>query len=216
MYPVKHADAPGFFPTIFIFNSIMQKISTQTFLYFAYGANMFSRRIQASNIAPSAVAIDIGFVQGHRFAFGKVSRDGSGKCDIEATNNPNNRAYGVLYKINVKDRESLNAAEGLGTGYSEAEVQVATATGTYTAATYVASYKEAVLRPYQWYKAFVIAGALDHGLPAEYIEWLRTFEAQADSNSDRRAEREALLFGDLPLTRFDLNMDTQETLAKEA
>jgi hypothetical protein len=186
----------------------MQKISTQTFLYFAYGANMFSRRLQASNIAPSAVAIDIGFVQGHRFTFGKVSRDGSGKCDIETTNNP---------KINVKDRESLNAAEGLGTGYSEANVQVVTATGMCTAATYVASYKEAVLRPYQWYKAFVIAGALDHGLPAEYIEWLRTFEAQADSNSDRRAEREALLFGDLPLARFNVDVDsTQEALVKEA
>jgi gamma-glutamylcyclotransferase len=197
-------------------NLIMLKTSTQTFLYFAYGSNLFSRRIQAPNIAPSAVAIDIGFVQGRRFTFGKVSRDGSGKCDIETTNNPNNRAYGVLYKINVKDKANLDAAEGLGIGYSAANIQIVTSTGTVTAATYVASYKEATLRPYQWYKAFVIAGALEHGLPAEYVEWLRTFEAQADPNGDRRAEREALLFGDLPLTRFNANMDTRLALAKEA
>jgi cation transport regulator ChaC len=194
----------------------MIKTSTQTFLYFAYGANMFSRRIQSPNIAPSAVAVDIGFVQGRRFTFGKVSRDGSGKCDIEITNNSSNRAYGVLYRVNAKDRENLNQAEGLGIGYSETNIQVVTAKGTYTAMTYVGSYKEAMLRPYQWYKAFVVAGAIEHGLPAEYIEWLRTFEAQADSNANRRSEREALLFGDLPLARFDLDSNTSQLAMNEA
>lgn len=194
----------------------MIKTSTQTFLYFAYGANMFSRRIQSPNIAPSAVAVDIGFVQGRRFTFGKVSRDGSGKCDIEITNNSSNRAYGVLYRVSAKDRENLNQAEGLGIGYSETNIQVVTAKGTYTAMTYVGSYKEAMLRPYQWYKAFVVAGAIEHGLPAEYIEWLRTFEAQADSNANRRSEREALLFGDLPLARFDLDSHTPQLAMNEA
>jgi cation transport regulator ChaC len=194
----------------------MIKTSTQTFLYFAYGANMFSRRIQSPNIAPSAVAVDIGFAQGRRFTFGKVSRDGSGKCDIEITNNSSNRAYGVLYRVNAKDRENLNQAEGLGIGYSETNIQVVTAKGTYTAMTYVGSYKEAMLRPYQWYKAFVVAGAIEHGLPAEYIEWLRTFEAQADSNANRRSEREALLFGDLPLARYDLDSNTPQLAVNEA
>ena len=193
----------------------MIKTSAQTFLYFAYGANMFSRRIQSPNIAPSAVAVDIGFVQGRRFTFGKVSRDGSGKCDLEVTNNSSNRAYGVLYRINVKDRENLNQAEGLGIGYSETSIQVVTAKATYTAMTYVGSYKEAILRPYQWYKAFVIAGAIEHELPAEYIEWLRTFEAQADSNADRRSEREALLFGDLPLARSNVDNDNRQLAINE-
>lgn len=192
----------------------MLKTSANTFLYFAYGANMFSRGVQ--DVVPSAVAIDIGFVQGRRFTFGKVSRDGSGKCDIEVTNNPNNRVYGVLYKINAKDKSNLNNAEGLGTGYSEANVQVVTSTGNYAAATYVASYKEAMLRPYQWYKALVVAGAVEHGLPNEYVEWLRTFEAQADSNSARRAEREALLFGNIPPDHFQFNVGMRQALVKEA
>ena len=93
---------------------------------------------------------------------------------------------------------------------------VVTAKGTYTAMTYVGSYKEPMLRPYQWYKAFVLAGAIEHGLPTEYIEWLRTFEAQADSNADRRSEREALLFGDLPLTRFNVEGDTRQLAMNEA
>jgi hypothetical protein len=51
----------------------------------------------------------------------------------------------------------------------------------------------------------VIVGATEHG-PSEYIEWLRTFEAQADANTDRRTARESLLFGDIALDRFQLEM----------
>ncbi len=190
--------------------------SNSTFLYFAYGANMFSRRLHESNRAPSAVAIDIGFVQGRRFSFGKVSRDGSGKCDLEATGNLKDQAYGVLFKINKGEKPSLDDAEGLGIGYSEANIQVVTSTGVYTALTYVASYREASLLPYQWYKASVVAGAAEHGLPAEYIEWLRTFEAQPDANNKRRAEREALIFGDLPLHGFPFDMGMRQAVVNEA
>ena len=188
--------------------------SPHTILYFAYGTNMFSRRLKET-IAPSAVAIDIGFVQGRRFSFGKVSRDGSGKCDIEATNNAKDRAYGVLYRINAKEKSDLGEAEGLGIGYSEANVQIVTATGTQTAMTFVASYKEAPLRPYQWYRAMVITGATEHGLPSEYIEWLRTFEAQADANTDRRTARESLLFGDIALDRFQLEMPIRQAVVNK-
>ncbi|ARO87319.1 gamma-glutamylcyclotransferase [Nitrosospira lacus] len=190
--------------------------STSTFLYFAYGANMLSRRLHTPDRAPSAVAIDLGFVQGRRFSFGKVSRDGSGKSDLEATGNLKDRAYGVLFKINVKEKPSLDEAEGLGIGYSEANIQVVTATGVYNALTYVASYKESPLLPYQWYKASVIAGAVEHGLPAEYVEWLRTFEAQPDANTKRRTEREALIFGDLPLHRFQFDMSRRQAAVNEA
>lgn len=190
--------------------------STSTFLYFAYGANMLSRRLHAPDRAPSAVAIDIGFVQGRRFSFDKVSRDGSGKCDLEATGNLKDRAYGILFKVNIKERPSLDKAEGLGIGYSEANIQVVTPTGVYTALTYVASYEEVPLRPYQWYKASVIAGAVEHGLPAEYVEWLRTFEAQPDTNAKRRTERESLIYGDLPLHRFQFDMGRRQTAINEA
>src|SRR5574337_264602 len=98
--------------------------SNSTFLYFAYGANMLTRRLQAVDRAPSAVAIDTGFVQGRRFSFGKVSRDKSGKCDLEATGNLKDRAYGVLFKINAKEKPRLDDAEGVGAGYIEANIQI--------------------------------------------------------------------------------------------
>lgn len=173
----------------------MFESATNTFVYFAYGSNMLSRRLRASKRAPSAVTIDIGFVQGRRLTFDKVSQDGSGKCDIEFTKNPNDRAYGVLFKISSTEKPNLDEVEGLGKGYEEQKICVITKNGESVAVTYVATTKEPALRPYHWYKALVVAGAKEHGLPNDYVEWLRTFESQADPNTKRRAENEALLFG---------------------
>jgi hypothetical protein len=58
---------------------------SDTFLYFAYGSNMLTRRLTLPARAPSAVCAGTGYVECHRLAFDKVSRDGSGKADIEAT-----------------------------------------------------------------------------------------------------------------------------------
>ena len=48
--------------------------------------------------------------------------------------------------------------------------------------------------PYHGYKEFVIPGALEHGLPNDHVEWLRTFESQADPDTKRSTENEAVLF----------------------
>ena len=84
-----------------------------------------------------------------------------------------------------------------------------------SAQTYVASFKEDPLLPYQWYKASVVAGAIEHDLPFEYIEWLRTFESQPDANAKRGTEREALIFGDLPLHRFEFERGRRQAAVNE-
>lgn len=168
---------------------------TTKILYFAYGSNMLTRRLRAPDRCPSAVVVDLGFVSGRRVTFDKVSNDGSGKCDIEATRNLNDRAYGVLFEIDCSEKPALDRAEGLGKGYCEEDVKVITGRGTRDAIAYVATTKEPALWPYHWYKALVIAGAIEHRLPESYIEWLRTFDSKADPNVRRRAENESLLFG---------------------
>lgn len=166
-----------------------------TFLYFAYGSNMLSRRLRASQRTPSAVALGTGFVANRRLTFDKVSSDGSGKCDVEDSGNPDDRVYGVLYEINESEKPNLDREEGIGKGYKEVRVNVVTASGTREAVTYVATAKESALRPYHWYKALVIAGALEHSLPEAYVEWLRTCDSKPDSNVERRVENESLLYG---------------------
>lgn len=73
-------------------------------------------------------------------------------------------------------------------------MSVVTQAGTITAKTYIATNKEPALLPYHWYKAFVVAGAVEHGLPPTYIVRLRTVASQLDPKPERRTKNEALLF----------------------
>lgn len=172
----------------------MSEARQETFLYFAYGSNMFTRRLTAPGRTPSAIPEGIGYVAGRRLTFDKVSKDGSGKCDMEPGNFAD-RTYGVLFRIAQREAAALDDAEGFGKGYTKETVQVVTAGGTIPATVYVATKKEPACIPYSWYKAFVVAGAVEHGLPNAYIECLRAIPAQADPNAARRSENEAILFG---------------------
>ena len=165
-----------------------------TFHYFAYGSNMLTRRLKAEDRAPSAVVAETGFIASRRLTFDKLSRDGSGKCDAEETGNETDRVYGVIFEIKCAHKPALDRAEGRGKGYKLKTVEVITKQRTVLAQTYIATRKERALRPYHWYKALVVAGAVEHDLPNCYVEWLRVFESKEDPHADRRAENEALLF----------------------
>jgi gamma-glutamylcyclotransferase len=89
----------------------------------------------------------------------------------------------------------LGKAEGLGDGYAEERIGVITARGIVQLDTYIATKKEPTLRPYHWYKAIAVAGAVEHELPKDYVEWLSALESIEDPDAKRRAENEALLFG---------------------
>jgi AIG2 family protein len=155
---------------------------------------MLTSRLRASDRAPSASFVCVGYLRCRRLTFDKVSQDGSGKCDAEQTGRESDRVYGVVFEVSQRERAALETAEGLGRGYQEELVEVITTEGTCDAITYIATRKEPVLRPYHWYKALVVAGAVEHNLPEDYVEWLRAFEAQEDPRADRRATNEALLF----------------------
>ena len=71
--------------------------------------------------------------------------------------------------------------------------EVTTAKGLCTAVAYFADKKNPHLLPYHWYKAFVVAGAEEHGLPKEYIAKIRKVISQTDSDDKRRLENEAIL-----------------------
>ena len=162
-----------------------------TFFYFAYGSNMFTRRL--TERTPSAVSVGTGFVEGRRLTFAKVSTDGSGKCDIEETGNPADRVHCVLFRIDSAEAANLDRAEGLGQGYRKGEIQALTPQGAVVAVAYFATAKDPERLPYDWYKAFVLQGAIEHDLPEVYIEALRAAAAQCDPDTVRRIRNEALL-----------------------
>ena len=142
----------------------------RTYLYFAYGSNMSSERLRGRT--PSAVSLGRARLAHHGLRWHKLGRDGSGKCDIEPADTPGESVWGVLYEIGCADKHALDTVEGLGVGYNEQTVRVETADGVEKALTYKARPDkiDPTLRPLAWYKAHVLLGAREHGLPDRYVQ----------------------------------------------
>ena len=99
--------------------------------------------------------------------------------------------WGVLFELDDSEKPNLDLAEGLGHGYEETEVRVLDPAGQpYDCIMYVASDKHKIqaLRPYSWYLRFVLEGARQHNLPADYVSMIETIEAIEDPDSDRDAK----------------------------
>lgn len=167
-------------------------MSADSFVTFAYGSNMFTARIRER--CPSARVIGVAELRGYELRWHKVSKkDGSGKCDIVAVDTPNASVFGVLYEIAVHDKTALDRAEGLGAGYEEIKIEVDCGGRQVTAKAYRATNINPSLRPYTWYRALVIAGAKEHGLPARYIAGLESVPADHDSNDEQHNQNMALI-----------------------
>lgn len=161
------------------------------FHYFAYGSNMLTRRL--TRRCPSAIPAGVAYVEGKRLVFSKVSKDGSGKCHIESTGSNSDRVYGVVFSIDISDKAALDAAEGLGKGYREESIGVLLAGRSAVATAYIATVTNADLAPYDWYKALVLQGAIEHQLPADSIALIRNQPAKPDPDDARRLANEAVL-----------------------
>jgi|SRR6266566_207073 len=142
---------------------------------------------------PSARAVATGYVEGHRLSFDKVSTDGSGKCTLDATRNPADRVYGVVFSIADEEAAELDRFEGLGHGYRKDDILVQTPPLEMPALTYVATDGDPARLPYDWYKALVLQGAVDHDLPPDYVQRIRAVNSQQDPNPERRRQNESLL-----------------------
>ena len=157
---------------------------------FAYGSNMLWRRLRAR--VPSARPLGTAILHGHRLHWHKSGRDGSGKCDVVPTAEAGHAVHGVLYEMLAAEQPALDLAEGLGAGYDLKQVEVEARDGPVTAFLYQATLTDPDLRPYHWYKAIVVAGAREHGLPADYVARLEAALAIDDPDAARHAEHIAL------------------------
>ena len=159
---------------------------------------MLEQRLTHAARAPSAVFAGVGAVRGCRLVFHKAGMDGSGKCALEDTHDHSDAVYGVLFEIDDAQWTRLDAAEGVrGGGYSRETIPVElVGCGTRVhAQTYVANqqFVDASRVPFDWYKAFVVAGALEHGLPDAYVRALQDVVATRDPNDERREAALAVL-----------------------
>ncbi|MGE0474542.1 MAG: gamma-glutamylcyclotransferase, partial [Nitrospirales bacterium] len=123
----------------------------------------------------------------------KKSYDGSGKCDLFFTADDHHLVHGVLFEISGLEKPLLDAIEGLHQGYDEKTVEVVTASGVIQAVTYCATVIDDAVRPYEWYKRFVVEGAIEYGLPERYVQELQAIESIEDPDV-QRALRETRIF----------------------
>ena len=158
-------------------------------LYFAYGSNMCAGRLRGR--VPSAVPVRVARLLNHSLRFHKRSdKDGSGKADACFTGEPEDVVWGVVFDIAPAEKPELDRHEGLGHGYVERLITVIDLEGgmhpvfMYAAE---AGHIDPALRPYSWYKRFVVEGARQHTLPPDYIARIEAIPAVEDRDSDRDA-----------------------------
>lgn len=166
-------------------------MSADHFVTFAYGSNMPTARIRER--CPSARSIGVAELPGYELRWHKKSRDGSGKCDVVQTGQPSSSVFGVLYEIANSEKGALDRIEGLGSGYDETEIEVHRGADRLTVKAYIATATDPTLKPYTWYCALAIAGAKEHGLPANYIARLETVPADQDPDMKRHDKNMALI-----------------------
>jgi len=163
-------------------------------VYFAYGSNMSSARLRER--MPSCEAIGIATLPGHSLRFHKRSVDKSGKCNAFSTGEGDS-VIGVLFSFDPAERAELDKAEGVGSGYEHATITVINSKGRRRKVlTYLATpeYIDDSLKPYSWYKEFVLAGGAEHGLPTEYIaDCIQSVEAIEDPDRSRDLKQRTTL-----------------------
>ncbi len=156
--------------------------------YFAYGSNMCTGRLVQR--VPSARPIFVARLPGYGLRFHKRSVDGSGKADAFETGQDSDAVWGVVFEINPDEKPDLDRAEGLGNGYEAKSISVFDKEGTeHSMFAYLAStsHIDPSLRPYSWYKRFVVEGARQHSLPEDYIAGLASHPLVEDPDRARDA-----------------------------
>lgn len=153
-------------------------------LYFAYGSNMATARLQQR--LPSAQRLGVAKLRGYRLAFQVAStKDSSGKCDA-CPGCEEDILLGVLYRIDPAAKPVLDGYEGIGVEYRDAWLEVETEQGEKVSALiYLGTNLDPKLRPYPWYVEHVVRGALENDLPVAYVETIRATETMDDPDRER-------------------------------
>ncbi len=152
--------------------------------YFAYGSNMQGatlrgrRGISWLRALPARVA-------NWRFVCDKPPLLPSmGESFANLVPEPGAEAYGVLFELDADDLAHVELSEGVLIGnYRRIDVVAEPLAGAeaVTAATLVTDARDPSLVPSERYRALLVEGAREHGLPAAWIAFLESLPARPES-----------------------------------
>lgn len=137
--------------------------------YFAYGSNMNLKQME-ERCGKNAKFLKRAFLKGFKFVYDgySVTRKGA-VANIIETGNESDIVWGGLFEIDKECNDKLDRFEGYPKAYNRKVVPVHDDEGnTYCAIVYYRTgEKEA--KPSESYKEVVIKGAIDCGIPEDYI-----------------------------------------------
>jgi len=155
-------------------------------LYFAYGSNLHPKWLNYRVTSASPVS-NIS-LKHWKLCFHKRSDDNSAKCNIIKTDLDDDVVHGTIYEFNSDEKMKLDKAEG---GYTPKSMKL----GEFDDVLVYLANSERIennLPIYTWYHDIVLAGAEFHDLPLTYIEYIKSFKAINDPNTNRDKEKRSI------------------------
>ncbi len=159
-------------------------------LYFAYGSNL--RAAQMRRLCPGHAFLGPARLAGHRLAFTLPDREWQGGV-ADAIPSPGDQIWGALYRLPEADLAPLDAYEGFDpAGPVEENDYVRRAVAVtlegqpsvVEAWCYFVRAPRGSVAPSELYRAALIEGAIERGLPADYvIDMRRAFDRRVTRNA---------------------------------
>lgn len=150
--------------------------------YAAYGSNLHPMRFSAR--IPSAKLLGKALLKNKALRFHKISKDGSGKCNI--IDDDKRHIFAAIYELHSDEKPILDSIEGVGQGYRTEEFKLDEFGSCFT---YIAqeSHIDDSLNPYTWYKELVLVGCMNLKFPSYYVEEIYDVDANVDLDSQRHS-----------------------------
>jgi gamma-glutamylcyclotransferase len=159
-----------------------------TVWYFAYGSNMQSHTFRGRRGIAWQRAIPAR-APGWRIRFDKPPLIPSGTSFANIMPDPSSEVLGVAYEITADDHAHVELTEGVAIGnYVRQVVSVVRLDdGSRLADALTLTTDKAApgMSPSTRYMSLIVAGAIEHALPADYVAWLRAIPAAEESDAER-------------------------------
>jgi gamma-glutamylcyclotransferase len=148
--------------------------------YLGYGSNM-NRGIFEDRRGMRPIHAQPAFLENYRLCFNlAIGRGERGVANLEPQAGA--RTWGVLYLMTPEQSDHLDRTEGVPWGaYRRIPVSVIVDGGEQIGGfTYQSDRISRGRKPSPRYIGLLIEGAAQHGLPPDYLDYLRTFDLAAD------------------------------------
>lgn len=141
--------------------------------YFAFGSNMSSEVfIQSRGMRPASA--EVARLSGYELVFDQKGLPLAEPAFASVQPRDKAEVWGVLYKMTPADFDRLHCTEG--ERYQSRSVEViGSESGQVTAFAFIGSRSTPGLYPSRRYLRKIVNGAVEHRLPPDYIEYLKSF-----------------------------------------